>query len=161
MLAEFNNSFTFGFSKEFVMKQLSFPPLHLNYVATVFFAVLVTVFQFIRTRTPNATLMFLLLWFYDGPWQTQTAYQKLKPLTSSNYGNITGFPPTFGINQNGDIPYFFGQLTSSLDSQPPYIQYITFVELWLQEMGDFVKKTLLSSICRGIFGVNTSKWVIY
>jgi len=35
MLADFQNSFTFGFSKKFEIKRLSCFPPHLNYVATL------------------------------------------------------------------------------------------------------------------------------
>ena len=35
MLADFKNSYTFGFSKEFAIKMLSYFPLHLSYIDTL------------------------------------------------------------------------------------------------------------------------------
>ena len=46
------------------------------------------------------------------------------------------------MNQNGETPYFGGKLTLPLDSQTQcfFIQCTTFMELRLQQMGDFYEK---------------------
>ena len=63
------------------------------------------------------------------------------------YGNIREFENLrikIGVNQNGETPYYLEKLILPLDSQTIAmfpIRCATVVELRLQQMGDFYKKT--------------------
>ena len=104
--------------------------------------------------SPGLRPLSLWVWFYNGSRQTQAAYQILNSLASAvaeilkRDPKILGsFPspgprPLFRINQNGETPYFLGETDFTVIFADPMfpIQYETFIELRLQQVGDFYEK---------------------